>query len=165
MYFIPEMTQLIFGGLNINNKQCSTFTFMYLDISDREYLAYREVHATNEYLLDQLVSIKTKYCYLFYQWPIKNRKNGYSIVCRTFPCQYSLFRTSLFERPKCNFAEKDIRRIFSFDHSALSFHFPFCFNLGKKKKWTYSGQGRKKSDLPTRVFCHPFCLLSRFVLG
>ena len=30
MYFIPKMTQLIFGGLNINNKQCSTFTFMYL---------------------------------------------------------------------------------------------------------------------------------------
>jgi hypothetical protein len=31
MYFIPETTQLIFGGLNINNKWCSTFTFMYLD--------------------------------------------------------------------------------------------------------------------------------------
>jgi hypothetical protein len=30
MYFIPVMTQLIFGGLNINNKLCSTFTFMYL---------------------------------------------------------------------------------------------------------------------------------------
>ncbi len=30
MYFIPEKTQLIFWGLNINNKLCSTFTFMYL---------------------------------------------------------------------------------------------------------------------------------------
>ncbi len=30
MYFIPETAQLIFGGLNINNKYCSTFTFMYL---------------------------------------------------------------------------------------------------------------------------------------
>ncbi len=30
MYFIPQMIQLIFGGLNKNNKQCSTFTFMYL---------------------------------------------------------------------------------------------------------------------------------------
>jgi hypothetical protein len=33
MYFIPEMTQLIFGGLNINIKLCSTFTFIYLEIS------------------------------------------------------------------------------------------------------------------------------------
>ena len=32
MYFIHEMTQLIFGGQNIHNKQCSTFTFMYLDL-------------------------------------------------------------------------------------------------------------------------------------
>ncbi len=32
MYFIPQMVQLIFEGLNINNKQCSTFTFMYLGI-------------------------------------------------------------------------------------------------------------------------------------
>ncbi len=31
MYYIPEMTQLIFGGLNINNKQCSTFAFMCLE--------------------------------------------------------------------------------------------------------------------------------------
>ncbi len=31
MYFIPRTVQLIFGGLNINNKQCSTFTFMYLE--------------------------------------------------------------------------------------------------------------------------------------
>jgi hypothetical protein len=30
MYFIPQTAQLIFGGLNINNKYCSTFTFMYL---------------------------------------------------------------------------------------------------------------------------------------
>jgi hypothetical protein len=30
MYFIPKTTQLIYGGLNINNKQCSTFTIMYL---------------------------------------------------------------------------------------------------------------------------------------
>ncbi len=30
MYFITQTVQLIFGGLNINNKQCSTFTFMYL---------------------------------------------------------------------------------------------------------------------------------------
>jgi hypothetical protein len=30
MYFIPETTQIIFGGLTINNKYCSTFTFMYL---------------------------------------------------------------------------------------------------------------------------------------
>jgi hypothetical protein len=58
----------------------------------REYLAYRELQATNEYLLDLLVSTKTKYCFLFYQWPIKNWKNRYSIVCRTFPCQYSLER-------------------------------------------------------------------------
>ncbi len=33
---------------------------------------------------------KNKILFLFYQWPIKNRKNRYSIVCWTFPCQYSL---------------------------------------------------------------------------
>ncbi len=33
MYCIPLMVQLIFGGLNINNKQCFTFTFMYLDLA------------------------------------------------------------------------------------------------------------------------------------
>jgi hypothetical protein len=27
MYFIPQTIQLFFGGLNINNKLCSTFTF------------------------------------------------------------------------------------------------------------------------------------------
>ncbi len=27
MYFVPQTAQLIFGGLNINNKYCSTFTF------------------------------------------------------------------------------------------------------------------------------------------
>ncbi len=32
MYFIPQTVQLIFGGLNINNKQCSTFTFMCLGL-------------------------------------------------------------------------------------------------------------------------------------
>ncbi len=38
MYFIPETTQLIFGGLNINNKQCSTFTFMYLVLFDAKFV-------------------------------------------------------------------------------------------------------------------------------
>ncbi len=30
MYFVTETAQLIFGGLNIDNKQYSTFTFMFL---------------------------------------------------------------------------------------------------------------------------------------
>jgi hypothetical protein len=30
MYFIPGTVYLIFGGLDINNNYCSTFTFMYL---------------------------------------------------------------------------------------------------------------------------------------
>ncbi len=34
MYFIPQTAQLIFGGLNINNNQCFTFTFMYLGFKD-----------------------------------------------------------------------------------------------------------------------------------
>ena len=29
-YFIPQLVQLIFEGLNINNQQCTTFTSMYL---------------------------------------------------------------------------------------------------------------------------------------
>ncbi len=36
MYFIPKTTQLIFGGLYIKNKQCSTFTFMYLEFKETD---------------------------------------------------------------------------------------------------------------------------------
>ncbi len=43
MYFIPQTVQLIFGGLNINKKWCSTFTFMYLGTHHilRYYRVYR----------------------------------------------------------------------------------------------------------------------------
>ncbi len=46
IYFIPQTVQLIFGGLNINKKQCSTFTSMYL-----EFCELKCIHALNYTIL------------------------------------------------------------------------------------------------------------------
>ncbi len=64
MYFIPETTKLIFGGLNINNKQYSTFTCMYLGLANLRLTDsqmstnfQKTMHALMEYL-----------CSLFHQF-------------------------------------------------------------------------------------------------
>ncbi len=51
MYFIPETTKLIFGGLNINNKYCSTFTFMYLGYRVQTFPSLYVLCCINNHLL------------------------------------------------------------------------------------------------------------------
>ncbi len=49
---------------------------------------------------------QNKILFLFYQWQIKNHKNGYSIICRTFPCSVFpglIWMTDLFTEAWANF--------------------------------------------------------------
>ncbi len=59
MYFIPETTRLIFGGLNINNKQCSTFAFSTL-IVDAPGLSGMNENAKSFYEMNECFKINKK---------------------------------------------------------------------------------------------------------
>ncbi len=62
--------------------------------STREYFAYRELKATYEYLLEQVVSNKTKYIYNYTNSQLKTGKMGTLSFAEPSPLQYSLIQPS-----------------------------------------------------------------------
>ncbi len=95
----------------------------------REYLAYRELQATNEYLLDQLVSIKTKYCFYFTNGQLKTRKKQVlncmlNLHVSVFPDLYLYLLNSSFSSDIVSTTNCDIQ-------SALyQYLYLFSFNNG-----------------------------------
>ncbi len=80
MYFIPQTVKLIFRGLNINNKQCFTFTFMYL-VLNIVMKKYGEMSMTFQKIgLNGCVKIVLKHCLCVKNIDLRKRSGrGYQL--------------------------------------------------------------------------------------
>ncbi len=66
----------------------------------REYLVYQELQAANEYLVEYVISIKTKYSFYFNNGRFKTAKMGAKSYAEPSPLQCSLHKP-LAKRDQC----------------------------------------------------------------